>query len=466
MLIHLHRIGGGTLPRTQNNGRSHRRFGLIGYPLGHSLSPYIHERIMEVAGIDGEYRLYELEPGSLPKELPRLLDALHGLNCTLPHKEAIVKYLEKLAPSAAEYGAVNTVYGRTGYNTDGRAFASCGVPMDGRKVRILGAGGVARVLAIEAVRAGAREIVVQARNLPRAEHLVGEVQRRGFRHISALPEPKGDSMDCNVVLNGTPVGMWPHVDGLPVTMRQLEGVQAVFDTIYNPTATRLVLRAKSRDMWTMGGLQMLFAQALAAQKIWNPEVDFTKYNTELEELRQGLAREVLRRSPIKLVLTGFMGSGKTHVGKALADTMSLPFVDLDERIAGDYGQSITDIFASQGEGAFREMERRVFLDQIKHPETMVMSTGGGTLVQEGLMETLLGSGVLVIYLNVPFDLALQRIALDGGNRKRPLLTEGLEKAKNLYEMRQPLYEAVADLEVPASLGVDEIVKRIMTAFGW
>ena len=116
-------------------------------------------------------------------------------------------------------------------------------------------------LAIEAVRAGAREIVVQARNLPRAEHLVGEVQRRGFRHISALPEPEGDSMDCNVVLNGTPVGMWPHVDGLPVTMRQLEGVQAVFDTIYNPTATRLVLRAKSRDMWTMGGLQMLFAQA-------------------------------------------------------------------------------------------------------------------------------------------------------------------------------------------------------------
>ncbi|HBN95223.1 MAG TPA: hypothetical protein DDZ66_02895 [Firmicutes bacterium] len=440
-----------------------RRFGLIGYPLGHSLSPFIHERIMEVAGLRGEYQLYELEPKSLPTRLPKLLDALDGLNCTIPYKESVIPYVDKLGPSASLYGAVNTVHGRTGHNTDGEAFAACRVPMHGRRVCVLGAGGVARVLTMEAVRAGATEILIQVRNSHRAETLVGEVKERDYHTIHAVWGDEGRNLDCEVVLNGTPVGMWPHVGGIPVTERQLEAAQVVFDTVYNPSATRLVLQAKSRGLWAKGGLQMLFEQALASQKIWNPQVNFDSCKDELDEVRRELAEEVLRNSPIKLVLTGFMGSGKTHVGKTLATAMSLDFVDLDDRIVQETGQSITEIFASRGEETFRSFERRIFLDQLLCPGSMVVATGGGTLLQEGILEAVHGAGALVIYLDVSLEVALQRI---GGDSNRPMLKGGVKETRKLFERRQPLYEAVADLKVCGHGEVAQIVDTIMTAFGW
>ena len=140
-----------------------RRYGLIGRPLAHSLSPWIHERIMDAAGIRGQYKLYELEEGELERKLPQLVHSLDGFNCTIPYKQAVIPYLQGLAPSAQLYGAVNTVYRSLGYNTDGIGFRSCGVPLRGRRVCVLGAGGVARVLAREAVRAGAEAVVIRAR---------------------------------------------------------------------------------------------------------------------------------------------------------------------------------------------------------------------------------------------------------------------------------------------------------------
>lgn len=440
-----------------------RHFGLIGYPLGHSLSPLIHERIMEAIDLPGEYKLYELRPEELPAKIFKLLEGLDGYNCTLPHKEAIIPYLDHLAPSASLYGAVNTVCGRIGYNTDGVAFAACKVPMEGQDVCVLGAGGVARVLIMEAIRADAKEIVVQARNLQRAEALVAEVQGRGYRDVRVVQGKAGDRVNCKVLLNGTPVGMWPQVRQIPVSDSQLKNAVAVFDTIYNPTATRLVLKAKSVGIRAKGGLQMLFEQALAAQKIWNPEVDFGRFAGELSQASQGLAKEVLRMSPIKLVLTGFMGSGKTHAGQALARAMSLPFVDLDEVITKAAGTSIPEIFISQGEGGFRSLEKQAFLEQLRRPEALVLATGGGTLVQEGMIEAIRKFNALVIYLDVPFGVALERI---GGDQERPLLQLGVEEIRNLYRYRKPLYEAIADLKVVAHGRSAQVVKTIMAAFGW
>ena len=449
-----------------------RRFGLIGYPLGHSLSPLIHERIMGVVGLSGEYKLYELEPEALPVELPRLLATLDGFNCTIPYKEVIMPYMNSLAPSASLYGAINTVHRCTGHNTDGAGFAACSVPLSGRRICVLGAGGVARVLTMEAIRAGAREIVILARNFQRAEKLVGVVKEQGYQNIHAVLD-EASAMDVEVLLNGTPVGMWPHVRGTPMADRGLRGAEVVFDTIYNPTATGLVLRAKSKGIWAMGGLQMLFEQALASQRIWNPEINFDEFTSRLCAARQDLALEVLRQNPIKLVLTGFMGSGKTQVGKALANRLAqgplgsrgaaVPFVDLDDCIAKEAGQSITELFASQGEGIFRQLERQVFLDQLDRPGAMVLATGGGTLVQEGMVEALFRSQALVIYLDAPFELALRRIARDP---RRPMLQAGPEKTRTLYELRKPLYEAIADLRIAADGEPSQVVGTIMNAFGW
>ncbi len=154
------------------NEKRFRRYGLIGHPLGHSLSPLIHQRIMEAVGIVGEYQLYDIAPERLEEELPHLLRTLDGFNCTIPHKQAIIPYLKELAPSARLYGAVNTVFNGHGHNTDGTGFAACGVNMAGRHVCVTGSGGVSRVLAMEAARAGAAQIVVDARNQKSADALI------------------------------------------------------------------------------------------------------------------------------------------------------------------------------------------------------------------------------------------------------------------------------------------------------
>ena len=440
-----------------------RRFGLIGHPLGHSLSPWIHIRIMDAAGIRGDYQLYDLGPEEFEAELPKLLPSLDGFNCTIPYKQKIIPYLREIAPSAQIYGAVNTVYQGKGYNTDGVGFASCKVPLAGKSLCLLGAGGVARVLAIEAARAGARSIVIKARNLGQAHKLAEMVCAQGFKEIS-VQEDECDP-PCDVILNGTPLGMWPNAGALPLEDRHLCGATAVFDTIYNPTATRLVLKAKSRGVWANGGLQMLFEQALAAQKIWNPGVDFARVQADLNKIQQTLAREVLRHSPLKLVLTGFMGSGKTHIGSLLAERMQglLPFVDLDEVIAARVQKTIPDIFAIDGEAHFRHLERECLREILSAPGSLVLATGGGAVVQAGMAELIHELGALIVYLDVPLPVALNRIGTDPS---RPLLQGGTGAIETLYHSRRPIYEAAGDLIVSGENNPQWIVEEIVQAFGW
>jgi shikimate dehydrogenase len=443
--------------------RSFRRFGLLGYPLGHSLSPFIHERIMQIIGIPGEYKLYALEAAALAEGLPKLLDSLDGFNCTIPYKETIIPYLERIMPSATLYGAVNTVHGRIGYNTDGPAFASCGVPIQGRKVCVLGAGGVARVMTMEAVRARAQEILIVGRNSERATALVRETKNQGYHRISAQSLRDTWQVECDVLLNGTPLGMWPHTGATPLKEGQIRTREAIFDSIYNPTATRLILEAKTRGIWAKGGLQMLFEQALLAQKIWNPEIDFQPFSEEINDVRRTLPQAVLAQSPLKLVLTGFMGSGKSTVGRALAKAFALPFADLDEVIEQRAGKGIADIFADSGEEAFRSLERQVFLEQVQRPEAQVLATGGGTLVEESMIAAVRRANALVICLELPLERVLERLE---GDTSRPMLLGGRAEAEALYAMREPIYARLADLKVSAQAEAAQIVQTIMTAFEW
>lgn len=440
---------------------SKRRFGLIGHPLGHSLSPLLHSRIMQAVGIDGTYEPIDIAPQALPARLPALLRTLDGLNVTLPHKQAVIPFLTDVDEAARRLGAVNTVCAGKGYNTDALGFALCRVPMQNRRVLVLGAGGVARVLVPGALAAGAKSVDIYARDVQKAHLLARQVGDSRVTALSDAPQP-----GYEVVLNGTPVGMYPDNGSLPVAQAVIDGARAVYDTIYNPTATRMVLRAKSAGIRAQGGLRMLYEQALAAQKLWNPQVDFAAARPALDNILPGLAREVLRQSPVKLLLTGYMGSGKTRIAQRLSHTMGedLPMADLDERIVLRAGCAIPRIFERHGEQYFRRLERDELMRLLQAPGPMVIATGGGTLVQPGAARAVHEAGGLIVLLEAKLDTVLSRICPGAGDR--PMINGGEQAARTLFEQRAPLYREAADLIVDANGGVRSVVNQILRAFEW
>jgi shikimate dehydrogenase len=335
-----------------------KRFGLIGHPLGHSMSPLIHTRIMEMAGIDGTYELFPIEPSRLRDEVPRLLRELDGFNCTIPHKE-------KLAEILGTTGAVNTVFCGKGYNTDTAGFRTCGFDFAGKDVLLLGAGGTAWMMAQEVLRVGAKSLTICARR-----HVVTSSR------LVPYEEAYGDSLRADIILNSTPLGMHPRAYELPCATSLLRPGVNVFDAIYNPTPTRLVLNARKHGATAIGGLHMLVRQAIEAQKIWNPEKTFDVEKIEAAILPE-VSRELLRHSPIHILLTGFMGAGKSSLAKELAAQLGIAHVDIDAEIEKQTNRSISDIFQRDGEPAFRAIERDVALRAVTRGSSSVVAAGGG-----------------------------------------------------------------------------------------
>lgn len=259
-----------------------RNFVVIGSPLGHSMSPFIHEKLFAKKGIKAEYGMREIPPGQLAEQ-KEALAALDGFNITIPHKEAIIPLLDELDSRAALYGAVNTVRcegGRMiGYNTDCagflRALAGAGVSL-GSRVAVLGAGGAARMMVFEAAAAGAKvTIAARPSGLARAQAVKREAEEKlcgASIEVTTLQELQGD---FDLLCNGTPVGMFPHPDACPVDPAVFDRVGAVFDAVYNPADTVLLREAAKRGIPTVGGMPMLVWQAAVAQEIWFP-VTFTQ----------------------------------------------------------------------------------------------------------------------------------------------------------------------------------------------
>lgn len=248
-----------------------KRFGLIGHPLGHTLSPWIHRQLFSLMDCQASYDALDIPPEQLPSRRQELL-SLDGFNVTIPHKQAIIPYLKGLNGRASLYGAVNTVCDEVGYNTDClgflQALAGGGISLSG-KVAVLGAGGASRVFAMEAALAGCMvTIASRASSVEKARALALEVQEKvPGAQVSAcdLDELKGP---FDVLINGTPVGMFPHGDACPVNDTVIHGCGAVFDAIYNPTDTLLLRKAKAAGVKAVGGMPMLVWQAAKAQEIW------------------------------------------------------------------------------------------------------------------------------------------------------------------------------------------------------
>lgn len=443
------------------------KLGLVGHPLGHSMSPYIHERIMEASGIQGRYELYDIDPKDMDHYAPVLLRELHGFNCTIPYKERIIGYLDGLDSVPERLRAVNTVYERRGFNTDRDGFAACKVDLTDRNVLILGSGGVARMLAFEAADHNAN-VNILGIDREQAEALARDIRPYARSVSLAASEEEAAAWKPEVVMNATPLGMWPKSKGIHDFSKFMTRDMRIFDTVYNPPATRLILKARKIGARASGGLPMLFHQALAAQRIWNPDVAFD--TNRLMSVLHDLPREMLKKSPVKIVLTGFMGSGKTTIGRMVSELLGIAFVDLDEAIQHVCGCSIPEIFDRDGEAAFRKIETDVYREYLGRPGSCVIAAGGGLIIQEENQRLTDEFGAMNVYLHAPVGLLWERIKED---RNRPLAGSSDEseadrfmQVARLFEARLPEYEQNADVIISAENEPEQIARETITALGY
>ena len=403
-------------------------YGLLGERLGHSFSPQIHR---DLAGYD--YQLLPTPPEAVEDLFARR--AFQGLNVTIPYKRTVMPLCDEIDPRAAAIGAVNTVVNQngrlTGYNTDIDGFLymarRAGVDMAGKKVVILGSGGTSRTARAAAGELGAREIVT--------------VSRRGEDNYQNLSR----HADAQVLVNTTPVGMYPNWGQSPVSLESFPALEGVLDVVYNPLRTALLLQAEERGLPRSCGLPMLVAQAKRAAEL------FTGRN--IDDSRTEAVLHGLRGQLTNIVLIGMPGCGKTTVGRALAGKLGRTFVDLDEEIVRRAGMSIPEIFAREGEAGFRERESAL-VREFGERTGLVVSTGGGVVTRRENYIPLKQNGLLLHLRRDPAALPT-----DG----RPL--SQATAPEELWRRRAPLYAAFADGEIDNNgtlAGTLEQIEKEMT----
>ncbi len=404
-------------------------FGCIGEHLPHSFSKEIHGQIGGYA-----YELKELTP----EELPAFMTARSfcGINVTIPYKQAVIPYLDEIDETAREIGAVNTVVNRNGklygFNTDldglTRLIRRIGLNLSGKKVLIPGTGGTSHTAAFAAEKLGAREI--------------HRISRTGKEGSLTYEEALKDHADAEILLNTTPCGMYPEPDAQPLSLEPFHRLEGVADVIYNPLRSRLVLDARSRGIPSDGGLYMLVAQAVRASEHFLDTV-------YPENLTDRIYERILRQKE-NIVLIGMPGSGKSAVGRVLASETGRPFADTDQYITEKAGKAIPDIFREDGEPAFRDLESGI-IRELSKQGGQIISTGGGAVLRPENVTALRQNGRLY-WLNrnpdalVPTD-------------DRPL-ADTVEKMKQLYLVREPVYRAAADEIVPVTGTPEKAAKMI------
>ena len=282
-----------------------KKYGVVGHPIGHTLSPFIHKRLMELSGIDGEYGVYDVAPDELDERFKDTLSALDGFNVTIPHKQAIIHLMNSTDETAKLYGSVNTVhitrlndreYTSKGYTTDGIGFLSAlktaGISLQGN-VTIAGCGGVGRVFANTCAKEGCKlNMLETAASLEAAEKFAEELNKRFGSEIASVYETACFDGESDLFINATPVGMYPNVNNCVVGDKIIEKSKAVFDAVYNPAQTLLVSKAKGMGIKALSGMTMLVYQAAAAQTIWNgSQFD----NKDIEQLAEDCYKELACR---------------------------------------------------------------------------------------------------------------------------------------------------------------------------
>lgn len=398
--------------------------GLLGRKLGHSYSPQIHSMLG-----DYSYTLFEKEPNEIEVFLKH--GDFTGINVTIPYKKDVIPFLNALSPAAQKMGAVNTIIRRKdgalfGHNTDYFGFASMvkksGLDVSGKKVLVLGSGGASNTVVAVLTELGADAVVIS---------------RTGENSYGNLAL----HMDAAAIVNATPVGMYPNTLKSPINLDLFPRLEGVLDLIYNPARTQLLLDAEKRNLVTENGLWMLVAQAKEAAEFFT--------GSPIADDRIETIYHVLSRQMQNLILIGMPGCGKTTTGNLLAQACGREFVDADAEIVRMAGKPIPDIFAEDGEEAFRQLETAV-LAQLGKQSGLVISTGGGCVTKVRNYDLLHQNGIL-IWLKRD----LEQLPTDG----RPLSQKN--RLHEMYTLRAPLYQAFADIVVDNNGAPEQTLTSIL-----
>ena len=412
--------------------------------MGHSLSKVIHLELFKLKKVDSTYEL--LPTDNLEKLFSEHLSNLDGFNVTIPYKTDIIGFLNDVDEKVKLYNACNTVVNRdgvfTGYNTDVYGFLNtlknCYITLEDKKVLVLGSGGVSRMMVFESVLNGA-EAYITSRNRNKCEEIKEEVREKtGFDVFVVSEDEIKENFD--IVLNGTPCGMYPNVLSLPIDFEKIINVPFVFDTIYNPRETLLTRLAKYCGNKAQNGLYMLVEQAAIAQKIF---CGLEYSDDEVQSLVDKISVKSICLNK-NIILIGPPGSGKSTIGKELADIFGFEFVDTDAEIVRKYGD-ITDIFEKHGEHYFRQLECEV-LATLVGKRNLLISTGGGIVVNSESMEKVCSDNDnIVVFINPSFDILLNRTS---NSNERPLLADNLaSRLRKLIDERLPLYTKYSNVKL-------------------
>ena len=408
-------------------------YGCIGERLGHSFSKEIHNALANY-----EYTLKELKREELP-EFFRNKD-FKAINVTIPYKQDVIEYLDWISEEAKSINAVNTIVNKNGklygYNTDFYGLKALiereNVSLKGKKVVILGSGGTSNTAFAVANYLAALSVLKVSRN-----------KKDGYITYEELYEKYSD---CEIVINTTPCGMYPKTGVSAVDLDKLPKVEAVFDAVYNPLNSKLVLDSKAKNITATGGLYMLVSQAAyAVEKFIDLPVDCNK----VEEIFKNLYKQKMN-----IALIGMPASGKTTVGKELSEKLNKNFVDSDDEIVKAENKEILEIFEKFGEDYFRNIEKNV-IKELSILNSQIISTGGGAVLNPENIENLKGNS-RVYFLDRPLDMLIT-------SSDRPLSSNRVDLEKR-YNERYELYKSSADIIVDGGKTVEEVAKIIEEDF--
>ncbi len=384
--------------------------GLLGAKLSHSYSPQIHAHLGSYA-----YPLYEKEEWEIADFLKN--GEFTGINVTIPYKKTVLPYCAELTDQAKAMGAVNTLVRQSdgsllGHNTDFFGFLTMlrasGLQVAGKKVLVLGSGGASNTAVAVLKSLDARVITVS---------------RTGENHYGNL-HLHGDAA---VIVNATPVGMYPNNGVSPVDLSLFPHLEGVLDLIYNPARTQLLLDAESRGLVTVNGLLMLVAQAKeSAERFTGTKISDAVIGSILTQLKSQMEN---------IILIGMPGSGKSTVGAILAKKTGKTFVDADAALEAAAGKTIPEIFASEGEGVFRALETKT-LAELGKQSGLIIATGGGCVTREENFSLLHQNGTVFC-----LHRDLNKLPTDG----RPLSQAAT--LSEMYRQRKPLYDRFADYPI-------------------
>lgn len=398
--------------------------GLLGKKLGHSYSPQIHSYLGNYS-----YVLFEKMQGELESFLKN--GDFHGLNVTIPYKKDVLPFLDSLSDCAAALGAVNTIVRQpdgklVGHNTDYYGFLSMlkksSICVSGKKVLVLGSGGASATVVAVLQKESADVIVISRSGKNNYENL----------HLHS---------DAAVIVNTTPVGMYPNVGVSPVDLNAFPHLEGVLDVVYNPARTQLLMDAEEKGIITENGLWMLVAQAKESAE-WFTGKDIS--NERISEIHQ-----ILRKQMENIILVGMPGCGKSTIGRMLAEQLHMKFIDADTAIEASTGMSIPQIFAEHGEIGFRATEALV-LAELGKASGQVIATGGGCVTQQKNYRSLHQNGRIYWLMR---DIC--HLPTEG----RPLSQQN--KLEDMLHIRKPLYESFADVQVDNNGSIEDTVERIL-----